>query len=141
MNRTFIALIFIFNFVFASSGQSPLGIWKTVDDESGKEKSYVEIFEKNGKLYGKVVKLLEGATTDVCTACKGTKKGKKLVGMEILWDLSKSGKVWDDGTIMDPKNGKEYSCKIELEGQDKLKVRGYLGFSLLGRTQTWFRVK
>lgn len=61
--------------------------------------------------------------------------------MEILWDLIKIGKVWDDGTIMDPKNGKEYSCKIELEGQDKLKVRGYLGFSLLGRTQTWFRVK
>lgn len=59
MNRTFIALIFIFNFVFASSGQSPIGIWKTVDDESGQEKSHVEIFQKNGKLYGKIVKLLE----------------------------------------------------------------------------------
>jgi len=61
--------------------------------------------------------------------------------MDILWDLKKSGKSWDDGQIMDPKNGKIYDCKIELKGTDKLHVRGYMGVSMFGRTQTWYRVK
>ena len=121
--------------------QTPIGVWKNLDDEDGREKSHIEVYERNGKLFGKVIKLLPAATITKCDACSGDKKGKSLIGMEILWNLSKSGKVWDDGEILDPKNGKVYTCKIELDGKDKLKVRGYVGVSLLGRTQTWFRVK
>ncbi len=122
-------------------GQSPVGVWKTIDDEDGSEKSHIEIYEKNGKLYGKVIKLLANATTSVCDKCSGDKKGKKIVGMEVVWGMEKSGNVWDDGTILDPKTGKTYSCKFELDGKDKLNVRGYMGIALLGRTQTWQRVK
>lgn len=121
--------------------QSPIGIWKNIDDEDGKEKSHIEIYEKNGKLYGKVIKLLSSATITYCKACNGERKDKNLVGMDILWDMTKSGNSWDKGEIIDPKSGKIYSCKIELDGKDKLKVRGYLGFSLIGRTQTWYKVK
>lgn len=125
----------------AMMGQSPVGVWKTLDDNDGKEKSHIEIYESAGKLKAKVIKLLPGATIKKCDACKGDRKGKDLVGMDILWGMKKSGNIWDGGTILDPKNGKEYSCKIEFDGADKLKVRGFLGISLLGRTQTWYKVK
>lgn len=123
--------------------QSVLGTWKTIDDETGKAKSYVEIYKKSdGKLYGKVVKILTaGKENAKCTKCSGSKKNQPILGMEILYGLEQDGEVWDDGDILDPNKGKEYSCKIELENKDKLKVRGYLGFSLLGRTQYWYRVK
>ncbi len=121
--------------------QSPVGIWKNLDDADGKEKSHIEIYEQNGTLRGKVIKLLPAATITNCNACTGTNKGKSLVGMDILWDLKKSGKNWDSGQIIDPKNGKVYDCKMELKGADKLNVRGYIGMSMFGRTQTWYRVK
>ena len=121
--------------------QSPVGVWKNLDDEDGKEKSHIEIYEQNGKLRGRVIKLLPAATITKCNACTGANKGKSLVGMDILWDMTKVGNVWDNGEILDPKKGKVYSCKLELDGKDKLKVRGYVGVSMFGRTQTWYRVK
>ena len=121
--------------------QSAVGIWKNIDDEDGKEKSHIEIYEHNGKLKGKVIKLLPTATITKCEACTGANKGKSILNMEILWDLSKKGNAWDNGKILDPKSGKVYSCKIELNGIDKLKVRGYVGVSMFGRTQTWYKVK
>lgn len=136
--------MFLLSMIFMSLisiAQSPVGIWKNLDDEDGKEKSHIEIYEQNGKLRGKVIKLLPAATITKCDACTGANKGKSLVGMDILWDLVKTGKVWDNGEILDPKKGKIYSCKIELEGKDKLKVRGYVGVSMFGRTQTWYKVK
>lgn len=136
--------MFLLSMIFMSLisiAQSPVGIWKNLDDEDGKEKSHIEIYEQNGKLRGKVIKLLPAATITKCDACTGANKGKSLVGMDILWDLVKTGKVWDKGEILDPKKGKIYSCKIELEGKDKLKVRGYVGVSMFGRTQTWYKVK
>lgn len=120
---------------------TPIGQWKTVDDETGKEKSIVEIYEQKGKLYGKVIKLLPGAASTTCDKCPGDKKGKPIVGMVFLTDLEKDGDEYDGGTILDPAKGKEYSCKISLEKPDVLLVRGYMGFSLLGRTQKWYRVK
>lgn len=121
-----------------------IGKWKTIDDETGAAKSIVEIKEENGQLTGQVVELFRKPDEDQnpkCDKCKGDKKDKPVMGLTILWDMKKkSDTKWDDGTILDPKNGKTYSCKLELiENGKKLKVRGYMGFSLLGRTQIWQR--
>ena len=123
-------------------GQSPVGTWKTIDDETGKEKSYVEIYEKDGKLYGKVSKILTKGKEDAkCDKCSGALKNKPIQGMVILYDLKKSGNEWTGGKILDPNSGKEYKATVKLNGKDKLDVRGYVGISLVGRTQTWVKVK
>lgn len=119
-----------------------LGKWKTIDDETGAPKSVVEIYENNGKIYGKVTQILEKGKEDkLCDQCKGDKKNKPIKGMTIINGLTKNGNEWDGGKILDPKTGKEYKCTISLEGENKLKVRGYLGISLLGRTQYWTKVQ
>ncbi|MDF1696571.1 MAG: DUF2147 domain-containing protein [Saprospiraceae bacterium] len=121
--------------------QSAIGTWKTIDDEDGTVKSHVSIYEEGGKLFGKVVKLINPERT-TCSKCKGDKKDKPIEGMVILWDLAEKGDgLWKGGKIMDPKNGKEYKCKIELEDDKTLNVRGFIGFSLIGRTQTWYRLE
>jgi uncharacterized protein (DUF2147 family) len=121
--------------------QSPVGVWKNVDDTDGKEKSHIQIYEYKGKLRAKVIKLLPAATITKCDACKGPNKGKPIVGMDICWDMAKqSDGTYDDGSIVDPKTGKVYSCSFEVKG-DELHVRGYMGISLIGRTQVWYKVK
>jgi len=122
------------------TAQSPVGVWKTIDDETGLEKSYVEIYEQNGKLYGKILEVLqEEDKGKVCDVCPGKKKNQPVEGLEILMGMEADGDLWSNGKILDPKNGKVYKCYIELESDDKLKVRGYIGFALLGRTQYWYR--
>ena len=91
--------------------------------------------------YGKVIKLLPAATTTVCNDCPGDKAGKSLIGMDILWDLRAYDDYWSYGRIVDPKDGDVYKCSVWLEGDDKLKVRGYIGISLIGRNQIWHRVQ
>jgi uncharacterized protein (DUF2147 family) len=121
---------------FAQSGVE--GRWKTIDDETGKMKSIVEISVVNGKLTGKIIELKPGEDPNkLCTACTDYRKGKKLVGMEIISGLTKDDEEWsgDDG-IMDPENGKLYDCTLWVE-EGKLQVRGYIGFFF--RTQTWVR--
>ena len=122
--------------------QSVTGKWKTVDDVTSKAKSIVEIYEQDGKVYGKVIKILTpGRENAICDQCQGENKDKPVLGMIILKNLEKDGDEWEDGEILDPNNGKTYSCYITLEDEDTLKVRGYIGFSLIGRTQYWYRVK
>lgn len=134
-------LLFFFVIFFAQS-QSVTGKWKTIDDETGKAKSIVEIYEKSGKIYGKVIDILEEENKKkVCKECSGDDKNKPILGMVIIKGLSKDGLEYTDGKILDPKNGKLYKCFITLESKDKLKVRGYIGISLIGRTQYWYRVK
>lgn len=136
--------IFILNLMIGlnaySQNNKVLGKWQTVD-ESGQAKSHVEMYMKDGKMFGRVVELLPAATTKVCINCPGDKNGKSLIGMDIIWNMGSVGEEWEGGQIVDPKNGKIYSCSISLEGSDKLKVRGYIGVSLLGRTQIWNRAK
>ncbi len=140
MNRLIITLIFAASAILLN-GQSILGTWKTIDDEDNVEKSEVLLYEEGGVLYGKVIKLLEGATGTHCSNCEGDKKDAPITGMVIMYDMMKDGTTYDGGKILDPASGKEYSCKVELEGVDKLKVRGYIGYSWLGRTQYWYRVQ
>ncbi|WP_116787591.1 DUF2147 domain-containing protein [Flavobacterium psychrotrophum] len=118
------------------------GKWKTFDDETGEAKSIVHVYEEGGKVYGKVVEILNPAKKDKkCQDCKGADKDKPILGLIIIKGLSKDGDSYSDGDILDPNKGKLYSCTIKLDGKDKLKVRGYMGVSLLGRTQYWTRVK
>lgn len=123
------------------SAQSIVGKWKTIDDETGKPKSVVEIFEKNGKTYGKIINLFRepGEEADpLCDKCEDDRKNQKVIGMEIIREMKRSGSEWKDGTIMDPKKGTVYNCKLWLEAGN-LKVRGYVLF--LYRTQTWLPYK
>lgn len=127
---------------------SPIGQWRTIDDKTGEPRSIVEIYEEDGQLHGKVVEILQasdeaqrnGEGQIICTACDGKRADQPIEGMTILWGLEKDGDEWEDGKILDPSNGKTYSAKMELDGQDRLEVRGYMGVSLFGRTQTWQRV-
>ena len=125
--------------------QSVTGKWKTIDDETGKAKSIVELSIKDGKLYGKIVKLFvaEGDDKDpICTECEDYRKDKKIIGMTIVSGLEKDGNEWegDDG-ILDPKKGSIYDCKIWVDEDNSniLNVRGYIGF--IYRTQEWHRIK
>jgi uncharacterized protein (DUF2147 family) len=119
-----------------------VGKWKTIDDETGQEKSIIEIYEKDGKVYGKVLEILDVEhKKSVCSNCSGTDKNKPILGMTVIKGLSKDGDEYNSGKILDPKNGKLYKCYITQENKDKLKVRGYIGISLFGRTQYWYRVK
>lgn len=134
---------FVFLFGILSYSQSVTGTWKTIDDKTKKEKSYVKLYEtKSGKIQGDVSKILTKGKEDAkCTDCKGDKKDKPIQGMTIMWGMEKSGDEWINGRILDPNSGKEYSCKMKLKDNNTLEVRGFMGVSLLGRTQTWYRVE
>ncbi|WP_233863567.1 DUF2147 domain-containing protein [Paraburkholderia adhaesiva] len=122
---------------------TPVGVWHTIDDQTGKPKAVVQISDDgNGQLSGKVVNGLDpNAKPDrKCTACTDERKDQPIIGMTIIDGMQKTGDGWDNGHILDPENGKVYRCKMHLEdGGKKLVVRGYLGISLLGRSQTWTR--
>jgi uncharacterized protein (DUF2147 family) len=121
----------------------PLGRWKTVDDATGKIESVVVIWQEHGKLFGKIDRLVDPDPSDPdprCSKCQGDLKDRPLVGLRILWDLSNKGAQWSGGQILDPASGKTYNCSISLEqGGKRLKVRGFIGLSWLGRTQFWLR--
>lgn len=135
-------LVVFFLMIFSAQSQTVLGKWKTVDDETGEAKSIVEVYEKSGKVYGKVVEILRADhKKDICTKCEGAEKNKPILGMVIMENLKKDGSEYSGGTILDPESGKKYKCYIELESPDKLKLRGYIGLSIMGRTQYWIRVK
>jgi uncharacterized protein (DUF2147 family) len=120
--------------------------YRPVEDRGrcdGKIKSVVTIWEEAGKLYGRVQKLVNPDPKDPnprCTSCTGEQKGRPVVGLKILWDLQKDGNAWSGGTILDQESGKMYKCLLSLQdGGEKLKVRGFIGLSLFGRTQYWLR--
>jgi uncharacterized protein (DUF2147 family) len=117
------------------------GRWKTFDDKTGKPKGIVLIYEQDGQFFGKVESAIDPKdANNICDLCKDERKNKPNVGMVILRHLKRDGDEYDGGDILDPDNGKVYRCKARLEeGGKKLVVRGYIGISLLGRSQTWTR--
>lgn len=122
---------------------SAVGTWQTIDDHTGQPKALVQITQDgSGALDGKVIKGLgpNDQPDRRCTACTDARKDQPILGMTIINDMKKDDDGWDGGQILDPENGKLYKCKMHLEeGGNKLVVRGYIGVSLLGRSQTWIR--
>jgi uncharacterized protein (DUF2147 family) len=118
-----------------------VGAWRTVDDKTGKPRAIVRIYEDNGKLFGRIETSLNPQTAGrICNLCKDDRKGKPVVGMVIIRGLKRSGEEFSGGDILDPDNGTVYRCKVRISADgNKLTVRGYVGFSLLGRSQTWTR--
>jgi uncharacterized protein (DUF2147 family) len=127
----------------AALGQGIIGKWKTIDDETNEPKSIVEVFERDGQVYGKIVKLFRKPGEDqdpVCDDCEqdDPRYNKKIIGMEIMRSMVAADGEYEGGDILDPNNGKVYKCKVWLEGND-LKVRGYWG--PFYRTQTWLKAQ
>ena len=125
---------------------TPVGLWKTIDDETKQEKSYVRITEGSGVLTGKVEKIIDPAKQDeVCDKCTDERKGQRKLGMTIVRNVKKNAEqpdLWDNGDILDPNNGKVYRVLMKpIDGGRKLEVRGFIGLPLLGRTQTWIRIE
>jgi uncharacterized protein (DUF2147 family) len=120
---------------------SPVGLWRTYDDKDGQAASLVRIEDRGGILEGLVIKILPrpGHPADArCEKCDGARKNQPVTGMTILWDMRRDGDEYTGGRIIDPEDGNIYRCKMRVSG-NKLDVRGYLGISLFGRTQTWVR--
>lgn len=139
MKRIGLSLIVLMISLFSMAQSDIIGTWKTIDDETGKEKSIVKIFKAtNGKYYGKIISLKDPKKKNgVCDKCTGDKKNKPLIGMLIIEGLKKDGKEFSGGTITNPSDGKVYTCTIWREG-NTLKVRGYIGWFY--KTQTWIKV-
>ena len=135
------ALVLLLLAMAAAAQQSPTGRWKTIDDETGKVKSIVEITQAaDGTLQGKVVEILQSdrGPNPTCDKCKGANKDKPVKGMTILWGLEKDGDEWSGGTVLDPAKGKTYKSKVELlEGGQKLGMSGCIAF--ICRQQVWVR--
>ena len=123
-----------------AASQSVVGTWTTIDDKTGEKRAVVTISESGGQLSGVIDKVYpQPGDTGICHECPGAFKGKKIQGMRFVWGLKDQGNgEWGGGSIIDPHSGKIYRAKMNLEG-NKLLVRGYVGISLLGRTQTWVR--
>jgi uncharacterized protein (DUF2147 family) len=117
------------------------GMWKVPDEHDGIVKSIVEIYEQDSKYYGRVAQVLDSSRHTHCERCVGELKDKPLTGMLILTGLTKTVNGGTDGMVLNPGSGKSYSCYIELESPDKLKLRGYVGLPTFGKTLYWTRLK
>jgi uncharacterized protein (DUF2147 family) len=145
MNKTSLSAFFL---AVCASGawaqNTPVGTWHSIDDKTQEIKSEIVIADNGGVLTGKVIKLLrkEAKQDAVCDQCTDDRKGKPLLGLEIIRGAQKAeGKdVWEGGKILDPENGKAYTLRLTpIEAGKKLEVRGSV-FGI-GRTQTWVRTQ
>lgn len=143
MAKRYTFLIFIAVFTLGLSAQNtdaPTGRWQTVDDETGEVKSVIEIYEQEGKYFGRIVEILTDNKDALCTECSGAKKNQPIKGLVIIENLEKSGDFWKNGTILDPQKGANYKLSAWFEDNDAgtLYIRGK-HWTGLYRTQTWER--
>lgn len=133
--------------VSAAAQSTPVGLWKTIDDRTGHDKSEIRIVEDHGVLTGTVEKLLDPETKPgmTCDLCTDERKDQPVLGMTVIRNVKHSTKnpqMWDGGDILDPKNGNVYRVRMTpIESGKKLEVRGYIGAPVFGRTQTWQRIE
>ena len=126
---------------------SPVGYWQTIDDVTGKPKATLHIYQTNAALYGQIVKIYPDPNhpqSEICTKCLGSLHNQRILGMIVMKDLKQDTKnlmEWSGGHIVDPSNGKVYRCALQInKNGQRLNVRGYIGISLFGRSQTWLRI-
>ncbi len=120
--------------------QNAIGRWQVVNSD-GTSGGQVETYLVNGKLFGRVTQVRPGRTPrDVCDKCSGEYKNQLILGMVLMRNFHPDGDDWVDGTVVDPENGKEYKGKIWAVGKDNLHMRGFIGISLFGRTESWVRI-
>jgi uncharacterized protein (DUF2147 family) len=120
------------------------GLWEQVDERTGKAESWFKITERNGVYEGAIVKIFFKPGEDpnwVCDKCQGAEKGRPVLGLMLIKGMRRNGSSYENGTIMDPRDGQVYRALMRLspDGQ-KLEVRGYLGISLFGQSQVWNRL-
>ena len=145
MKKSLLAIAFVAASVPAFAQMSPAGLWKTIDDETKKEKSLVRIKDVNGVFSGTVEKFLDPTTKidEVCDKCTDDRKDKPVLGMTIIRNIKASADdkgIWDGGDVLDPNNGKVYKARLKpVDGGKKLEMRGYIG--PFYRTQVWLRVE
>lgn len=136
-------LIFIFSMIVSSAfAQDVFGKWKTIDDETGEAKSIVKIYEQNGKVFGKIIDIINPERKNaICNKCEGEDKNKPINGFVLIRNMQKDGRFYEGGTIFDPQKGKKYKCRLGLDedNKDLLQVRGYIAFFYA--TQYWERIK
>jgi hypothetical protein len=140
---TLLILLFACSWSVSAQLDSPVGRWKTLDEDTGEAKSIIQIYERNGKYYGKIAEILTGNTDAVCEECEGNLKNKPILGMVIMRDLvPEEGEIgsWEGGRILDPQNGSDYRLSVWYEDRDPntLYVRGK-HWTGLYRTQEWKR--
>ena len=136
------ALLGLGGMVSAQTLDSITGLWKTFDDETNQPAALVQIIEKNGVFSGTITKLLDTSGPSTCEKCTDSRKGKPILGMEILSGFKRTGESYSGGQILDPDDGEIYKAEMKLKDQGaKLDLRAYIGIPLLGRTQTWIREK
>ena len=125
----------------AAASASPMGLWKTYDDKTGNARALVRIYEQDGKLFGRIEQsFTPGAETRVCVPCTDERKNQPVIGLLIVRNMKPDGNEYSGGDILDPESGSVYRCKMHLEQNGaRLILRGYIGFSLLGRSQIWER--
>lgn len=124
---------------FSVSAQDIIGKWKTIDDKTGEAKSIVEIYKKDGKIFGKIIEIFDKSKRDLpCIKCEGEDYNKPILGLDIIKNMTKEGDYYKNGTVVDPQNGKVYRLRLALTDDGKLQVRGYIGFFY--STQYWERV-
>ena len=139
MKKIFLTFI-ILSISVSINAQTIFGKWHSKNDKTGKVDSVIEVYEKNGKAFAKIIEIKDPERQNsTCTNCEGENKGKKILGLNILTGLEKDEDEWSGGNILDPRNGKIYKCYIKLVKPNKLKLRGYIGFSLFGKTAYWER--
>ena len=147
MIRTALVAAALLIHAVAFAQATPVGLWKTIDDETKKEKSLIRVSETGGVLTGTLEKFLDPATKPdvVCDKCSDERKDKSILGMTLVRNVKKNASdaaLWDGGDILDPNNGKVYKARLKpVDGGQKLEVRGYIGVPMIGRTQTWVRVE
>ncbi len=127
----------------SAAGETPVGRWVTISDKDHSPRSVIEISESGGVLQGKVMKVFDRLGDNpqhLCMKCEGALKDKPVIGMTVITGMKHDGNAWDGGSIFDPSSGNTYSGEMQMDDSgNKLVVRGYLGISLLGRSQTWIR--
>ncbi|ALK95753.1 hypothetical protein AB595_24135 [Massilia sp. WF1] len=142
IKASLIAAVLAAPLAWAQDG-SPVGLWKTIDDSSGKPTALIRITDNHGELQGKIEKLFRTADEEQnpkCVLCTDARKDQPIVGMTIVSGLKKTGDEYTGGEILDPKNGKVYKSKLMVrEGGKKVEVRGYIGVPMFGRSQVWLR--